>query len=73
MIAGAQRRAIITVNSRTIPTRRRFSLAHEVGHWHHHRGRILFCGAADIGNPAHGPLDPKNQADQISRYVLLVF
>jgi Zn-dependent peptidase ImmA (M78 family) len=71
MIVGAQRRAIITVNSRAIPARRRFSLAHEIGHWHHHRGQILFCGTADIGNPARGPLDPENQADQFASDLLL--
>jgi hypothetical protein len=71
MIVGAQRRAIITVNCRAIHTRRRFSLAHEIGHWHHHRGRILFCGAADIGNPAHAPLDPENRADQFASDLLL--
>jgi Zn-dependent peptidase ImmA (M78 family) len=71
MIVGAQRRAIITVNSRAIPARRRFSLAHEIGHWHHHRGRILFCSAADIGNPAHGPLDPETQADHFASDLLL--
>jgi hypothetical protein len=70
-IVGGERRAIITVNSRAIPRRRRFSLAHEIGHWHHHRGRILFCGAADIGNPAHGPLDPESQADQFASDLLL--
>lgn len=71
MIVGSQERAIITINSRAIPTRRRFSLGHEIGHWHHHRGRILFCGAADIGNPAHGPLDPESQADQFASDLLL--
>ena len=71
MIVGAERRAVITVNSSTIPVRRRFSLAHEIGHWHHHRGRILFCGAADIGNPAHGPLNPERQADQFASDMLL--
>jgi Zn-dependent peptidase ImmA (M78 family) len=71
MIVGAQRRAIITVNSRAIPTRRRFSVAHEIGHWHHHRGRILFCGAADIGNPAHSGLNPENQADLFASDLLL--
>jgi Zn-dependent peptidase ImmA (M78 family) len=71
MIVGSQRRAIITVNSRSIPTRRRFSLGHEIGHWHHHRGRILFCGTADIGNPGHGALDPENQADQFASDLLM--
>jgi Zn-dependent peptidase ImmA (M78 family) len=71
MIVGGQRRAIITVNSRAIVARRRFSLAHEIGHWHHHRGKILFCSAADIGNLAHGPLDPESQADQFASDLLL--
>ena len=71
MIVGSQRRAIVTVNSRSIPVRRRYSLAHEIGHWHHHRGRILFCGAADIGNPARNALDPETQADQFASELLL--
>lgn len=71
MIVGAQHRAIITVNSRSIPTRRRFSIAHEIGHWHHHRGRILFCGAGDIGNPSYSALNPETQADQFASDLLL--
>jgi hypothetical protein len=62
---------VITVNSRAIPARRRYSVAHELGHWHHHRGQILFCGAGDIGNPARGPLDPETQADQFASDLLL--
>ena len=46
-------------------------LAHEIGHWHHHRGRILFCGAADIGNPSHNALNPETQADQFASDLLL--
>ncbi len=71
MIVGAERRAIITVNSNALPVRQRLSLAHEIGHWHHHRGRILVCGAADIGNPAHSVLDPENQADQFASDLML--
>jgi hypothetical protein len=71
MIVGGERRAIITVNSRAIPARRRFSIGHEVGHWHHHRRRILFCGARDIGNPADGALNPEKQADQFASDLIL--
>jgi Zn-dependent peptidase ImmA (M78 family) len=71
MIAGTADRAIITVNSASIPERRRFSLAHEIGHWHHHRGRILFCGASDIGNPPHRSLNPESQADQFASDLVL--
>jgi Zn-dependent peptidase ImmA (M78 family) len=48
-IFGRSDEAIISVNSNTSATRRRFSLAHELGHWHHHRGQLLFCRASDIG------------------------
>lgn len=71
MIVGGERRALITVNSKAIPARRRFSIAHEIGHWHHHRGRILFCGARDIGNPADEALNPEKQADQFASDLIL--
>jgi Zn-dependent peptidase ImmA (M78 family) len=70
-IVGSERRAVITVNSNSIPVRRRFSLAHEIGHWHHHRGRVLFCGPREIGNPANGPLDPEHQADAFASDMIL--
>ena len=42
-ILGRDDRAIITVNQRSAPRRRRFSLAHEIGHWTHHRGVASFA------------------------------
>lgn len=71
MIVGSEHRAIITVNINAIPERRRFSLAHEIGHWYHHRGRILFCGSQEIGNPAHRTLDPEYQADEFASDLVL--
>jgi len=70
-IVGSLKRAVIAINSSTIPTRQRFSLAHELGHWHHHRGRFLFCGPCDIGNFAGGPLDPERQADAFASDLIL--
>jgi hypothetical protein len=70
-IIGSLKRAVISINSSTIPTRRRFSLAHEIGHWHHHRGQVLFCGPTDIGNLAGGPLDPERQADMFASDLIL--
>ncbi len=46
-IIGSGDRAIITVNSSSIPRRNRFSIAHELGHWHHHRGQCLVCRAEE--------------------------
>ena len=38
-IIGYGDRAMITVDNRRRPSRVRFSTAHEIGHWHRHRGR----------------------------------
>jgi hypothetical protein len=48
-IVGNGDQAIITVNSRASLRRRRFSVAHELGHWKFHRGRILVCRSDEIG------------------------
>ena len=70
-IVGSKRRAVISVNSRSMPERRRFSLAHELGHWHHHRGRILFCGKNDVCNFANDALNPERQADSFASDLIL--
>lgn len=70
-IVGDDRHAIVSINSASRPTRQRFSLAHELGHWHHHRGRCLFCSNDQIGNPAKGPLDPERQADDFASDLIL--
>lgn len=48
-IIGSGNEAIITVNSRSSHRRKRYSIAHELGHWKWHRGRILVCRADEIG------------------------
>lgn len=70
-IVGSKNNAIITVNSDSIPTRKRFSLAHEIGHWYHHKGRVLFCGPRDIGNPSYLTLNPETQADQFASDIIM--
>ena len=39
-ITGNGDQAIITVNSRSPWRRRRYSVAHELGHWKYDRGRV---------------------------------
>lgn len=46
-IVGNDREAIITVNSTSSARRQRFSIAHELGHWHHDRGKCLACRLED--------------------------
>jgi hypothetical protein len=68
---GANDTAIITVNSRSPHRRKRFSIAHELGHWRHHRGRSLMCSADDIGRPAAGALGPERIADRFASRLLM--
>jgi len=70
-IVGSPKRAIISINRSTIPRRQRFTLGHEIGHWHHHRGRLLFCTPTDVGNFTGGPLDPERQADAFASDLIL--
>jgi Zn-dependent peptidase ImmA (M78 family) len=70
-IVGSKRRAVISVNSRSMPERRRFSLAHELGHWHYHRGRMLFCGKVEVSNFERTALDPERQADDFASDLIL--
>ncbi len=53
-IVGLGDRAIITVDDRASRVRQRFSVAHELGHWHHHRGRRLICHGAEQQDGAAG-------------------
>lgn len=46
-IVGLGDRAVITINERSGWPRQRFSIAHELGHWHHHKGQRLTCRADD--------------------------
>lgn len=70
-IVGVGNRAVISVDDRTGPARRRFSVAHELGHWHFHRGRSFECRPDDIGNPRRGPLDPERVADGYAADLLM--
>jgi Zn-dependent peptidase ImmA (M78 family) len=71
MIVGSARKAVIAVNSRSSPERRRFSVGHELGHWHHDRGRVLYCGTKDLENPADDALNPERHADAFASDLIL--
>lgn len=49
MITGKGNKGIISVAPGGMPQRERFSIAHELGHWAHHRGETVACRAIDIG------------------------
>lgn len=68
-IIGAGDQAIITVKSDSHPRRKRFSIAHELGHWHHHRGQCLVCRAEET-RPG-GPLSQERIADSFAADLLM--
>ena len=70
-ITGDPERAIITVNSRRLRRRRRSSIGHELGHWQHHRGRILVCRANDIGRGRRNASPAERTADSYAADLLL--
>jgi hypothetical protein len=69
-IVGYGNRAIITVRGDGDWRRRRFSIAHELGHWHFHRGKSSVCRASDIGSPGHGSAI-EHQADRYAADLLM--
>ena len=71
-IVGYRDRAIVYVSSDTRPPRKRFSTGHELGHWHHHRGRSFVCRSSDIGQPIdEKSKDAERQADAYSGDLIL--
>ncbi|MEN2989346.1 ImmA/IrrE family metallo-endopeptidase [Tistrella sp. BH-R2-4] len=68
-IIGAGDQAIITVKVDSHPRRKRFSIAHELGHWHHHRGQCLVCRAEEM-RPG-GALSPERVADGFAAHLLM--
>jgi hypothetical protein len=70
-IVGYRGRAVIRVDSGKIPRRRRFSLAHELGHWRHHRDRMLVCRSEDIGDNREGAPYIERVADAYAADLLL--
>ena len=70
-IIGHHDQAIIRVNSSSHPRRQRFSIGHELGHWHYHRGRMLVCRSEDIGNRKSGTPEMECVADAYAADLLL--
>ena len=71
-IIGYKDRAVVYVSSDASPKRRRFSTGHELGHWHHHRGRSFVCRSSDIGKPFdEKSKDAERQADAYSGDLIL--
>lgn len=70
-IIGFRDRAIITVRGDGDPRRRRFSIAHELGHWQQHRGKSSICRASEIGSFGQGGAIIERQADNYAADLLM--
>ena len=68
-IIGNGDSAIITVNAHSHYPRKRFSIAHELGHWHHHRGKCLVCRAEEYR--PRDALSPERAADGYAADLLM--
>jgi len=71
LIVGHGERAIVTINTNSIPERQRFSLGHELGHWTHHKGRALYCAQEDIGSNNNNGRDTELIADRYASSLLM--
>ncbi len=64
--------AIITVDSQSLPTRQRFSIAHELGHWKLDRGRGGFlCTKDDISAQDGSSRDGESIANSFASQLVL--
>jgi hypothetical protein len=68
-LIGNEQRAVATINKRSSFKRQRFSLGHELGHWFHHKGRVLICRSDEIGNRRSA--DFERTADRYAANLLL--
>jgi len=70
-IIGKGDEAIITVNANSTYRRKRFSIAHELGHWHHHRGKCLACRVEEYR--PRDSLSPERTADGYAADLLMPY
>lgn len=70
-ILGHGDRAIITVNNASPRPRQRFSIAHELGHWMHDRGRVAFACTESKLLHEWDNLNPERRANRYAAELLL--
>lgn len=70
-IIGKDNEAIITINANSSYRRKRFSIAHELGHWHHHRGKHLACRVEEYR--PRDAVSPERAADSYAADLLMPY
>lgn len=71
-LVGVRNHAIATIQKQARRNRQRFSVGHELGHWHHHRGQSFRCRVDDVSINLAGKDKPKERAaDKYAAHLLL--
>jgi Zn-dependent peptidase ImmA (M78 family) len=70
-IVGLNDQAIITVNQDSLPTRQRFSIGHELGHWMYDRGQIDMSCGTDKQERFYTGTDKESLANDFATELLL--
>ncbi|NYT60277.1 ImmA/IrrE family metallo-endopeptidase [Alcaligenaceae bacterium] len=70
-LVGYRDRAIATINPSKVRGRERFSVAHELGHWHLHRGRSFRCRVDDPDTNLSSDRALEREADSFAAHLLL--
>jgi Zn-dependent peptidase ImmA (M78 family) len=68
-LVGGMEKAIIVVNEKSLPSRQRFSIAHELGHWMHDRGKITTVCKTEPGGRSQNAQEKR--ANQYAQDLLL--
>lgn len=70
-LVGYNNRAIVTIKNQSDQRRKRFSLAHELGHWNYHRGRSFECRVDDWVDGYNSKPVEEREADNYASELLM--
>lgn len=70
-IIGAGDEAVITVNEKSLPSRQRFSIGHELGHWMYDRGKLSMSCSTDKQERYFSGADKESLANEFAKELLL--
>jgi len=70
-IVGNRDKAFITVNSKSVRSRQRFSIGHELGHWMWDRGRMAFACSSDVQDRRWSGADKETLANKFAADLLM--
>jgi len=70
-LVGVGSAGIATISDRSPRVRQRFSIGHELGHWHYHRGQSFRCRVEDISENLAVNREKEQQADSYAAHLLM--